>query len=115
MRALPPTFCAVALWMLTSVAASAQTAAPRVSGATDPAPGRPALDLSITDRTWSRERASPTALDHSFAPDGLSAQVGYLCGIGGIGPDANPDHGGPASTFGRQGTFLGASVGYAFR
>jgi hypothetical protein len=56
-----------------------------------------------------------TAVDHRFGPDGLVGEAGYLCGIGGIGPDADAPPGGPASAFGHSGTFLGASLGYAFK
>lgn len=56
-----------------------------------------------------------TAVDHRFGPDGLVGEAGYLCGIGGIGPDADAVRGGPASAFGHSGTFLGASLGYAFK
>jgi hypothetical protein len=41
--------------------------------------------------------------------------AGYLCGIGGIGPDTTATRGGPASAFQHFGTFLGASLGYAFK
>lgn len=58
---------------------------------------------------------SKTAVDHRFGSDGLVGQAGYLCGIGGIGPDNDGPRGGPASAFEHFGTFLGASVGYAFR
>jgi hypothetical protein len=56
-----------------------------------------------------------TEVDHRFAPHGLVGQAGYLCGIGGIGPDDDPPRGGPSSLWGHQGTFLGAKLGYAFR
>jgi hypothetical protein len=56
-----------------------------------------------------------TAVDHRFGPDGVVGEAGYLCGIGGIGPDADAPRGGPASAFGHSGTFLGASLGYAFK
>ena len=56
-----------------------------------------------------------TAVDHRFGPGGLVGEAGYLCGIGGIGPDADAPRGGPASAFGHTGTFLGASLGYAFK
>ena len=56
-----------------------------------------------------------TAIDHEFEPEGLVGQAGYLCGIGGIGPDDDALRGGPASAHGHSGTFLGASLGYAFR
>jgi hypothetical protein len=56
-----------------------------------------------------------TAVDHRFTPDGLTASAGYLCGIGGIGPDSDATRGGPSSAFQHYGTFLGATVGYPIR
>jgi hypothetical protein len=113
----------VAMFMLAS-AADAQN-----EGALAPAAGttqnyRP-LDLTL--RPDGAARAVPqasaieapiqakTAIDHQFAPEGLVGQAGYLCGIGGLGPDSDALHGGPASAHGHSGTFLGASLGYAFR
>jgi hypothetical protein len=55
-----------------------------------------------------------TAVDHRFSPDGVVGSVGYLCGIDGLARDGEGGAG-PASTFGHQGTFLGASLGYAFK
>ncbi|HEY2481131.1 MAG TPA: hypothetical protein VGI30_02885 [Caulobacteraceae bacterium] len=87
--------------------------------------GRRPLDLSLTG-SW-RGRAYPrasaietqiaprTAVDHRLGSDALVGQAGYLCGIGGIGPDDDAPRGGPASAFEHFGTFLGAKVGYAFR
>ena len=89
------------------------------------APLRPVLNL--TDPTSGLSLPYPqsstieipmqprTEVDHRFAPDGLVGQAGYLCGIGGIGPDTDAPRGGPSSLFGHQGTFLGAKLGYAFR
>jgi hypothetical protein len=56
-----------------------------------------------------------TELDHRFASGGLVGEAGYLCGIGGIGPDTDAPRGGPSSLYGHQGMFLGAKLGYAFR
>jgi hypothetical protein len=82
------------------------------------------LDLSPPaaglERPYSRagaiETAAPprTAVDHRFSRDGLTGEAGYLCGIGGIGPDAAPPGGGPSSLWNHQGTFLGAKLGYPF-
>ena len=68
--------------------------------------------LSGSEATASQGR---TEVDHRFGRDGPVAQVGYLCGLGGIGPDSAPPGGGPSSLWNHQGTFLGASVGYGFR
>ncbi len=53
-----------------------------------------------------------TAVDHTFAQAGVVGSLGYLCGIDKVQP--RYDAGGPASTYGRAGTFLGAKVSYAF-
>ncbi|HEY2178715.1 MAG TPA: hypothetical protein VGH15_09055 [Caulobacteraceae bacterium] len=92
------------------------------AAAPQPTPTR--LDLSLPaapERAWPRANAiEPTAeprteIDHRFGPDGLTAEAGYLCGIGGIGPDSAPPGGGPSSLWNHQGTFLGAKLGYPFR
>ena len=100
-----------------------QTLSPEAGGATG-ALRRP-LDLSshagVLARPLRQESAVEqpvelkTAVDHRFGPTGPIGQAGYLCGIGGIGPDTDALRGGPASAFGHSGTFLGASLGYAFR
>lgn len=54
-----------------------------------------------------------TAVDHSFAPRGLVGSMGYLCGVNSSAPGAE-DIGGPASSYGRGTTFLGAKLSYAF-
>jgi hypothetical protein len=91
------------------------------------APAPPPLRLDLSDHGAFLARPIPqasaaetivepkTAVDHQFAPSGLVGQAGYLCGIGGIGPDGDALRGGPASAHGHSGTFLGASLGYAFR
>ncbi|MFI4976529.1 MAG: hypothetical protein ACHP84_18495 [Caulobacterales bacterium] len=85
----------------------------------------PAIDLSKLRTSLSVRYAlsSPvrdagpnrTQIDHRFARDGLVGSAGYMCGIDGVVPDTNLTGGGPASTFGRQGTFLGARLGYSFK
>ena len=55
-----------------------------------------------------------TSVDHSFSPRGLTGSAGYLCGVNSSAPGAE-DIGGPASSFGRGTTFLGAKLSYAFR
>ncbi len=54
-----------------------------------------------------------TAVDHSFAPRGLVGSMGYLCGVNSSAPGAE-DIGGPASSYGKGTTFLGAKLSYAF-
>ena len=86
---------------------------------------RPALRLAIPDTTVQRPfsrasavetpLASRTEVDHRFGREGPVAQAGYLCGIGGLGPDSAAPGGGPASLWNHQGTFLGAKLGYGFR
>jgi hypothetical protein len=72
------------------------------------------LDLRLP-RASSIERPIEvrTAVDHHFA-SGVVGQAGYLCGLGGIGPDgAAPS--GPEGAFGRSGAFLGASLAVPLR
>ncbi|HEY7901158.1 MAG TPA: hypothetical protein VIC25_08235 [Caulobacteraceae bacterium] len=94
--------------------------------ASDPTqPARTTLRLGVSDaaldRPYGRTSAVETAIqprtevDHRFGRDGPVAQAGYLCGIGGVGPDSAAPGGGPASLWNHQGTFLGASLGYGFR
>jgi hypothetical protein len=95
--------------------------------ATADAPAKPPMRLHLSDdraivvRPYARGSAAEdpieakTAVDHRFGREGPVGQAGYLCGIGGIGPDNDAPRGGPASAFEHFGTFLGASVGYAFR
>jgi hypothetical protein len=95
--------------------------------ATAGAPAKPPARLRLSDdnatlvRPYASSSAAEdpiegkTAVDHHFGPRGPVGQAGYLCGIGGIGPDNDAPRGGPASAFEHFGTFLGAKVGYAFR
>lgn len=106
-------------------AACAQAVAPVAPRASEL---RPVTRLDLSDdsafgifRPFAKAGASEdpidpkTAVGHRFGADGPVGQAGYLCGIGGIGPDNDGPRGGPASAFEHFGTFLGASVGYAFR
>ena len=106
-------------------AACAQAVAP-VASPTGALGLAPRLDLSDAGavgvwRPYAKTGASEdpidskTAVDHRFGADGPVGQAGYLCGVGGIGPDNDGPRGGPASAFEHFGTFLGASVGYTFR
>ncbi len=88
-------------------------------------PPKPHLDLSVrgafSDRSYvadtSADPASAprTAVDRRLGSDALVGQVGYLCGIEAYAASSQDEGGGPLSGFGRRGTFLGASLGYAFR
>jgi hypothetical protein len=92
------------------------------AGAADLPPAPPRLDL--TPRAAVERGYAPpsptgdseprTAVDHRFTRQGLTGEAGYLCGIGGIGPDAAAPGGGPSSLWNHQGTFLGAKLGYPF-
>lgn len=103
---------------------ASQAEAQTVAAAGQSAVARPMIDLTAR-RPAAGQSYGPanspgptvqarTALDHRFAPDGVVGSVGYLCGIDGLARDGEAG-GGPTSTFGHQGTFLGASLGYAFR
>ncbi|HEY5289444.1 MAG TPA: hypothetical protein VIJ59_05380 [Caulobacteraceae bacterium] len=77
---------------------------------------RAALDRAQVDgSTIERPIEAKTAVAYRFAPKGLTGEAGYLCGIGGIGPDGEVARVGPASAFQNFGTFLGATLAYAFR
>jgi hypothetical protein len=73
-----------------------------------PDAGRPQPQVSAAEAPIQPR----TAVDHRFTQDGLTGSAGYLCGIGGIGPDTDATRGGPSSAFAHYGTFLGATVGY---
>jgi hypothetical protein len=64
--------------------------------------------------TPASDAANRTAIDHRFGEAGPTGSLGYLCGIDKLRHD-DPQRGGPASSFGREGTFLGAKLSYAFR
>lgn len=107
------------------LAIAASAAAQVVSQAAAPVSVRPALNLprsgdgfglSYTPVSTGRAPGvAKTALDHHFASDGVVGQVGYLCGIDKYAPDSYQSGGGPNSGFGKQGTFLGASLGVSFK
>ncbi|HEX7761556.1 MAG TPA: hypothetical protein VF459_18760 [Caulobacteraceae bacterium] len=119
----------VALTLATTV--SAQTAirtdasAALTAAAFGKPTGPPATDLSASRRLPTvsyagapilrHDGVAKTAIDHRFDADGVVGSVGYLCGMDHLAPDTNLSGGGPTSGFGRQGTFLGASLGYSFR
>jgi hypothetical protein len=114
------------LLCLCALAALAVAGAANAQTATDQALPRPVpLRLTLPPMALSRpaDLSGPdaaasqghTEVDHRFGKDGPVAQVGYLCGLGGIGPDSDPPGGGPSSLWNHQGTFLGASLGYGFR
>jgi hypothetical protein len=105
------------LIILTLVAGAAHAAAQQTDA---PAPIKLTLlgaDLRaalVRDRTTpsaiERPIEAKTAVDWSVGGAGAKAQAGYLCGLGGIGPDSEPIPGGPASVYSHAGTFLGAAL-----
>jgi hypothetical protein len=91
--------------------------------ASQPGIARPPLNLSRlqASTSWSAIESAPddaqgtnrTEIDHRFGGDKLVGSLGYLCGIDKFQPAAN-GAAGPASSYGRSGTFLGAKLSYAF-
>ena len=77
------------------------------------APGRLAVPSATDDGATSTDMPK-TAVDHRFASSGLMGSVGYLCGIDSFSHDAMPLRG-PAISYGRESTFLGAKLSYAFK
>ena len=72
---------------------------------------RAALDRAQTTPSAIERPIEPkTAVDWRVGGDGVKAQAGYLCGIGGIGPDSEPIPGGPGAVYSHAGTFLGAAL-----
>ena len=55
-----------------------------------------------------------TSVDHRFSSAGLVGSLGYLCGVNSFAAGANADTG-PASSFGRASTYLGAKLSLPFR
>jgi len=98
------------LIILLAAAGAAQAAIPPIKL---PAPGaelRAALDRVQTDPSARERPIEPrTAVDWKLG--GAKAEAGYLCGLGGIGPDSEPIPGGPGSVYSHAGTFLGATLG----
>ncbi len=100
--------------VLTGGGAQAGDLAPIPLAAT-PAAHRPPLDISLPgDISAGRSDAARTAVDHRFAGQSLVGQIGYLCGLDRYAPNAAGHGGGPGSVQAQSGTFLGASLGYAF-
>ena len=96
-------------------AARAETSARPAAAWTPPAMSRISdLNAAVlpSSQTPANTGFAKTAIDHSFAQPGLVGSLGYLCGIDKVQP--RYDAGGPASTYGRAGTFLGAKISYAF-
>jgi hypothetical protein len=58
--------------------------------------------------------AARTEIDRRFGAEGVSGSLGYLCGIDSY-PHDFPQARGPASSYGRESTFLGAKLSYAFK
>jgi hypothetical protein len=57
--------------------------------------------------------APRTQIDRRLSGDGLTGSLGYLCGIDSY-PHEQQEARGPASSYGRESTFLGAKLSYAF-
>ena len=83
---------------------------------------RPTINLSSLRAPLARPYAEAdalqdavlprTAVDHRFASGGMVGSVGYLCGVNNTAPGASD--GGPASSYGRGTTFLGAKLSLPF-
>src|SRR4051794_32462265 len=104
----------LAAGLLFAGAAHAQTAAGKISlapSARSDAP-RAALVLPKPGVNWEALQQK-TAVERRSS-DGLTGAVGYLCGIDKFADRASERRAGPTSSYGRQGTFLGASLGVAF-
>ena len=77
---------------------------------------RAELDRShLAGSSIERPIENRTAVGYRLPSPGLTGQAGYLCGLGGIGPSSEPIPGGPASTYGHAGTFLGAKLALTIR
>ena len=108
-------------WLAAALAASILAAAPSWA---DPVAARlnlsrpqPALTRAVfasRPDEAGRVRINRTALERQLGEDGLTGQLGYLCGLHSFPPGSSRD-GGPASAFGHQGTFLGAKLSRSFR
>ncbi|MGH7024491.1 MAG: hypothetical protein ACREEB_13010 [Caulobacteraceae bacterium] len=92
-------------------AQAGQTPAPPIRLTLAPTDQRLTLDQAhFQTGTIERPVEPRTAVDYRFGVDGPVASAGYLCGIGGIGPDSVAIPGGPASVYSHAGTFLGATL-----
>ena len=110
--------------VFTAGAANAQALQSLVSHRADAAPGAPigASDLNAAAFAAPYTRAGETgqagvartSVDHRFAPGGLVGSLGYLCGVNSFAPGAS-ENTGPASSFGRATTYLGAKLSLTFR
>jgi hypothetical protein len=113
---------AAAVVALVAGAASAQTVSADQLAV---AQAGPALKLARADGDFAAPYVSPakeqgpnlghTALERRLNEDSLTGAVGYLCGIDRFEPDSYQHGGGPDTSVGHKGTFLGASLGYAFK
>jgi hypothetical protein len=113
-------------WMLIAAALLACAGAARAEESSEPLPPlrlsvspaqlRAELDRAHLEGSSIERPIEPrTAVDYRLPQSRLTGQAGYLCGIGGIGPDSGPIPGGPASTYEHAGTFLGAKLALAIR
>ena len=106
-------------------AASAANAQALQSHKVDAAPGLTPIGASDLNaaafaasyaRTTETGQAgvSRTSVEHRFSPAGLVGSLGYLCGVNSFAPGAS-ENTGPASSFGRASTYLGAKLSLSFR
>ena len=115
----------MSLTLIAVVAALAGTAHAQTAGPTVPptvgAPRRP-MDLSAIRTTYvipyaRADQGTPgisrTSIDRSLASNRVIGSVGYLCGVDSFAPGAD-ENGGPASSYGRGSTYLGAKLSYRF-
>ena len=95
---------------------AAQTAADLRNAVLPPRPApaaEPARPVLVTD-VGAPTDLPKTSVDHRFASSGLIGSLGYLCGLDNFSHDAMQPRG-PATSYGRESTFLGAKLSYAFR
>ena len=87
-----------------------------------PAPGsdadlaaaiRPAAQRPGGLQSFTQAVQSPTAVDRRLGPSGATGSLGYLCGLETYA-NSREQARGPASSYGRSGTFLGAKLSLPF-
>jgi hypothetical protein len=110
-----------AILMAVAASAGAQAApdpAEALAAAAFAKPGAPTASRSGPGAARARADASlptgvaRTSIDHRFAPDGLIAEAGFLCGLQ---PSRNDRGASAARGYDPHGRFLGAKLRLAFR
>jgi hypothetical protein len=106
-------------WLAAAALAASLLAAPAWADPSGPrlnlSRPQPALTRAVfASRPDAAARINRTAVERQLSEDGLTGQLGYLCGLHSFPPGSSRD-GGPASAFGHQGTFLGAKLSRSFR